>query len=282
MKQETINEILVYINDQISEHNMVKEALNDNIDACFKMPDINTNTIFQEKIKELQTAHTKITFENEMLLKWKNSLPTDETVPETILPEKKETIKLYLTDCVQNIQDGLINYFAEIENYIKLSDTLEIDQEFYQILEINKNDDDETYALVREIMLDKNPPEKTENDTLKCPYCGYDYNNYHGESNNNYTCVHCNGKYEWEQIINIKFVMYPLAAPVVKKIKSIEDDTQEETTIKYAKYIKEHNNYDFILGETYPAIEYNDEWIMIDDQLYRRECFQLECFELLI
>lgn len=41
-----------------------------------------------------------------------------------------------------------------------------------------------------------------------------------------------------------------------------------------AKYIKWHNNYDFIIGEAYEAQSYNDEWIIIEGQLYRKECFE--------
>jgi len=40
------------------------------------------------------------------------------------------------------------------------------------------------------------------------------------------------------------------------------------------KYIKRHNNYDFILGEVYEGYVYSDEWILINGQLYRKECFK--------
>ncbi|AGK95386.1 hypothetical protein [Clostridium pasteurianum] len=49
-----------------------------------------------------------------------------------------------------------------------------------------------------------------------------------------------------------------------------------------AKYIKEHNNYDLILGNRYKAKFYKDGWLLIecDDKgnsvLYREECFERE------
>jgi len=42
------------------------------------------------------------------------------------------------------------------------------------------------------------------------------------------------------------------------------------------KYVKWHNNYDFILGEVYEGFVYKTGWVSIDGQLYRKECFK-EC-----
>lgn len=39
------------------------------------------------------------------------------------------------------------------------------------------------------------------------------------------------------------------------------------------KYVKNHNNYDFALGQVYEASKYRDGWLMIEGQLYREECF---------
>ena len=33
------------------------------------------------------------------------------------------------------------------------------------------------------------------------------------------------------------------------------------------KYIKEHNNYDFVLGEVYAASKYKEGWLLIEGQL---------------
>ena len=40
------------------------------------------------------------------------------------------------------------------------------------------------------------------------------------------------------------------------------------------RYIKEHINYDFILGKEYEATRYKRGWLMIEGQLYREECFK--------
>lgn len=40
------------------------------------------------------------------------------------------------------------------------------------------------------------------------------------------------------------------------------------------KYLIEHNNYNFKLGEVYEAQVYNKGWLLIEGQLYRRECFK--------
>lgn len=40
------------------------------------------------------------------------------------------------------------------------------------------------------------------------------------------------------------------------------------------KYIKEHNNYNFILGKEYEANKYKDGWLLVEGQLYREECFE--------
>lgn len=42
------------------------------------------------------------------------------------------------------------------------------------------------------------------------------------------------------------------------------------------KYIKEHNNYDFVLEEVYAASKYKEDWLLINGQLYREECFKKE------
>lgn len=39
------------------------------------------------------------------------------------------------------------------------------------------------------------------------------------------------------------------------------------------KYVKNHNNYDFSLGQVYEASKYKNGWLMIEGQLYREECF---------
>lgn len=39
------------------------------------------------------------------------------------------------------------------------------------------------------------------------------------------------------------------------------------------KYIKKHNNYDFILGQVYEANKYKNGWLRINGQLYREEYF---------
>lgn len=39
------------------------------------------------------------------------------------------------------------------------------------------------------------------------------------------------------------------------------------------KYVKYHNNYDFVLGQVYEASKYKDGWLMIEGQLYREEYF---------
>lgn len=36
------------------------------------------------------------------------------------------------------------------------------------------------------------------------------------------------------------------------------------------KYVKNHNNYDFVF---YEASKYKNGWLMIEGQLYREECF---------
>ena len=41
------------------------------------------------------------------------------------------------------------------------------------------------------------------------------------------------------------------------------------------KYVKSHNNYDFILGQVYEASKYKNGWLMIEGQLYREECFEI-------
>lgn len=38
-------------------------------------------------------------------------------------------------------------------------------------------------------------------------------------------------------------------------------------------YSKQHNNYDFVLGQSYEAVLYKPGWLLIDGQLYREECF---------
>lgn len=43
------------------------------------------------------------------------------------------------------------------------------------------------------------------------------------------------------------------------------------------KYVKSHNNYDFILGQVYEAIKYKNGWLMIEGQLYREEQFEIYC-----
>lgn len=40
------------------------------------------------------------------------------------------------------------------------------------------------------------------------------------------------------------------------------------------KYIKEHNNYNFILGQEYESSKYKDGWLLIEGQLYREEYFE--------
>lgn len=40
------------------------------------------------------------------------------------------------------------------------------------------------------------------------------------------------------------------------------------------KYIKEHNNYNFILEKEYEASKYKDGWLLIEGQLYREEHFE--------
>jgi len=40
-------------------------------------------------------------------------------------------------------------------------------------------------------------------------------------------------------------------------------------------YTQWHNNYDFVLGETYEASAYKKGWLLIDGQLYREECFDV-------
>lgn len=40
------------------------------------------------------------------------------------------------------------------------------------------------------------------------------------------------------------------------------------------KFIREHNNYSFILGKEYEASKYKDGWLLIKGQLYREEYFE--------
>lgn len=39
-------------------------------------------------------------------------------------------------------------------------------------------------------------------------------------------------------------------------------------------YTKEHNNYDFELNHIYEGSEVFGEWLLIDGQLYRKNCFE--------
>jgi hypothetical protein len=39
-------------------------------------------------------------------------------------------------------------------------------------------------------------------------------------------------------------------------------------------YTKWHNNYDLKLGSKYSAIQYKKGWLLIDEVLYREECFE--------
>ena len=39
------------------------------------------------------------------------------------------------------------------------------------------------------------------------------------------------------------------------------------------RYIKQHNNYDFVIGQECKASKYKKGWLLIDGQLYREECF---------
>lgn len=41
------------------------------------------------------------------------------------------------------------------------------------------------------------------------------------------------------------------------------------------RYKKKHNNYDFEIGKTYEGIIYSKGWIMIKQQLYRMNCFEI-------
>ena len=41
------------------------------------------------------------------------------------------------------------------------------------------------------------------------------------------------------------------------------------------KYVKNHNNYDFALGQVYEASKYKNGWLMIEGQLYREEQFEI-------
>lgn len=40
------------------------------------------------------------------------------------------------------------------------------------------------------------------------------------------------------------------------------------------KYVKWHNNYPFVLGQTYSALSYKPGWLLIQGQLYREEQFE--------
>jgi hypothetical protein len=49
---------------------------------------------------------------------------------------------------------------------------------------------------------------------------------------------------------------------------------KEEFCLKL-KYVKWHNNYDeLILNNTYEGSIYNQKWVLINETLYRKECFK--------
>ena len=48
------------------------------------------------------------------------------------------------------------------------------------------------------------------------------------------------------------------------------------------KYVKSHNNYDFVVGQVYEASKYKNGWLMIEGQLYREEQFEYIAKEIIM
>lgn len=47
-------------------------------------------------------------------------------------------------------------------------------------------------------------------------------------------------------------------------------------TIVKLKYVKWHNNYDELsVGNTYDGCIYDNQWVLINGVLYRKQCFEV-------
>ena len=139
--------------------------------------------------------------------------------------QKIETTRLYLVANGLVFEDtgDILNSFAKTTTVLNVGDTVEIDQIIYQVCHYERNAKNGPYAGLQSITVRSNPQKSFGEDTLICPYCGFeaDEPNRAVISDDDFTCPQCGSTYQWERHTRYVYDIIPEKPPEIKTIEII-------------------------------------------------------------